>query len=92
MGQGHAISVLARAYHSSYEPQYLKAGLQGLRPFHTPSETGGVLAKFFGKAVWYEEYPTQPSSFVLNGFIYSLIGLYDLITLAPKVRYNNIVF
>ncbi|XP_009990781.1 PREDICTED: D-glucuronyl C5-epimerase, partial [Tauraco erythrolophus] len=27
---------------------------------------------------WYEEYPTSPSSFVLNGFMYSLIGLYDL--------------
>lgn len=25
-----------------------------------------------------EEYPTTPSSFVLNGFMYSLIGLYDL--------------
>lgn len=32
---------------------------------------------------WYEEYPTKPSSFVLNGFIYSLIGLYDLMMLAP---------
>lgn len=28
--------------------------------------------------VWYEEYPTVPSIFVLNGFIYSLFGLYDL--------------
>lgn len=86
MGQGHAISVLARAYYTSRDPIYLKAGLRGLRPFHTLSEDGGVLAKFFGKIVWYEEYPTTPSSFVLNGFIYSLIGLYDLITLAPKVR------
>lgn len=84
MGQGHAVSVLARAFHSSRDPVYLKAGLLGLRPFHTPSEQGGVLAKFFGGHVWYEEYPTQPPTFVLNGFIYSLIGLYDLKTLAPK--------
>jgi heparosan-N-sulfate-glucuronate 5-epimerase len=27
---------------------------------------------------WYEEYPTTPSSLVLNGFIYALFGLYDL--------------
>lgn len=27
--------------------------------------------------VWYEEYPTTPGTFVLNGFIYSLIGLFD---------------
>ena len=26
----------------------------------------------------YEEYPTTPPLFVLNGFIYSLFGLYDL--------------
>lgn len=35
---------------------------------------------------WYEEYPTEPPSFVLNGFIYSLIGLYDLLTLAPALQ------
>lgn len=32
----------------------------------------------------YEEYPTSPPSFVLNGFIYALLGLYDLKTLAPR--------
>jgi len=26
----------------------------------------------------YEEYPTTPPLFILNGFIYSLFGLYDL--------------
>lgn len=26
----------------------------------------------------YEEYPTKPPLFVLNGFIYTLLGLYDL--------------
>ncbi len=31
----------------------------------------------------YEEYPTSPASFVLNGFIYSLLGLYDLNATAP---------
>lgn len=31
----------------------------------------------------YEEYPTNPASFVLNGFIYSLLGLYDLNATAP---------
>lgn len=32
----------------------------------------------------YEEYPTTPPSFVLNGFIYSLLGLYDLNSTAPS--------
>lgn len=45
---------------------------------------GGVLAKYMGKYDWYEEYPTTPASFVLNGFIYSLLGLYDLNATAPR--------
>lgn len=43
---------------------------------------GGVRSELFGHA-WYEEYPTQPGTFVLNGFMYSLIGLYEL-SLMPK--------
>lgn len=79
MGQGHAISLLARAYYySNGDAKYLRAAINGMKPFRVPSRQGGVLAKFLGKYDWYEEYPTTPASFVLNGFIYSLLGLYDL--------------
>ena len=85
MGQGHALSVLARAYHhSGGDTSYLKAALTGLRPFDVASSAGGVLASFLGHIPWYEEYPTQPASFVLNGFIYALLGLYDLSVVAPS--------
>lgn len=84
MGQGHAISLLARAYyHSNGNAKYLRAAVNGMKPFRVPSRQGGVLAKFMGKYDWYEEYPTTPASFVLNGFIYSLLGLYDLNATAP---------
>ncbi|KAJ8679544.1 hypothetical protein QAD02_015331 [Eretmocerus hayati] len=82
MGQGHAISVLSRAYYRSGDEQYLQAAVRGLRPFRLTSSNGGVAAYFMDKYVWYEEYPTTPSSFILNGFIYSLIGLYDLKSIA----------
>lgn len=85
MGQGHAISLLARAYyHSNGDVRYLRAAMNGLKPFRVPSKQGGVLARFMGKFEWYEEYPTTPASFVLNGFIYSLLGLYDLNATAPR--------
>lgn len=75
MGLGHGISVLARAYyHSGGDMRYLRTALEALRPFRTPSKDGGVLAYFLGQYPWYEEYPTTPPSFVLNGFIYSLLG------------------
>lgn len=84
MGQGHAISLLSRAYyHSRGDRRYLKAAVNGLKPFRVFSKDGGVLAKFMGQYDWYEEYPTTPPSFVLNGFIYSLLGLYDLNCTAP---------
>lgn len=90
MSQGHAISLLARAYyHSRGDKRYLKAALDGLKLFRIPSYQGGVLATFLGKYAWYEEYPTTPPSFVLNGFIYSLLGLYDLNSTAPTNHSNE---
>ncbi|XP_073845187.1 D-glucuronyl C5-epimerase [Musca autumnalis] len=84
MGQGHAISVLARAYWHSGDKRYLKAATMGMKPYRVLSKDGGVLAQFMDKYNWYEEYPTTPASFVLNGFIYSLLGLYDLNSTAPS--------
>lgn len=78
MAQGQAMSTLVRAYLLTKEPAYLNAALRATGPYKLPSEQHGVKAVFMNKYDWYEEYPTTPSSFVLNGFIYSLIGLYDL--------------
>ncbi|XP_013394261.1 D-glucuronyl C5-epimerase B-like [Lingula anatina] len=80
MAQGHAMSVLTRAYLHSKEKKYLEAAVRGLKPFDVKSANNGVLALFMDKYAWYEEYPTTPSLFVLNGFIFSLMGLYDLRT------------
>ncbi|XP_061078400.1 D-glucuronyl C5-epimerase B [Conger conger] len=78
MAQGQAMSTLVRAYLLTRDPVYLNAALRATGPYRLPSEQHGVKAVFMNKHDWYEEYPTTPSSFVLNGFIYSLIGLYDL--------------
>lgn len=54
MGQGHAISLLSRAYHHSKgDTKYLKAAMDGLKPFRILSRHGGVLTKFLGKLDWY---------------------------------------
>uniref|UniRef100_A0A3B1JJG0 heparosan-N-sulfate-glucuronate 5-epimerase n=1 Tax=Astyanax mexicanus TaxID=7994 RepID=A0A3B1JJG0_ASTMX len=78
MAQGQAMSTLVRAYLLTKDDMYLKAALKATGPYKLPSEQHGVKAVFMNKYDWYEEYPTTPSSFVLNGFIYSLIGLFDL--------------
>ncbi|KAK7121770.1 hypothetical protein R3I93_022756 [Phoxinus phoxinus] len=78
MAQGQAMSTLVRAYLATHNPAYLGAAIRATSPFKRTSEQRGVKATFMNKYDWYEEYPTTPSSFVLNGFIYSLIGLYDV--------------
>ncbi|KAG7221764.1 hypothetical protein INR49_029147 [Caranx melampygus] len=78
MAQGQAMSTLVRAYLLTKEQVYLNAALKAVGPYKVPSAQHGVKAVFMNKYDWYEEYPTTPSSFVLNGFIYSLLGLYDL--------------
>nr|CAG4636821.1 EOG090X0272 [Ceriodaphnia reticulata]SVE72802.1 EOG090X0272 [Ceriodaphnia reticulata] len=84
MGQGQAMSLLMRAFYRSGKRHYLEAALKGMIPFSKSSTEGGVRAYFMNQYPWYEEYPTVPPSFVLNGFIYSLIGLYDVVSLAPQ--------
>ncbi|PZC79397.1 hypothetical protein B5X24_HaOG216392 [Helicoverpa armigera] len=78
MSQGHAISLLSRAYYRSGDMTYLQAAKRALYLLDVPSHAGGVKAMWMDKHVWYEEYPTKPPLFVLNGFIYTLLGLYDL--------------
>ncbi|KAI6184438.1 Heparosan-N-sulfate-glucuronate 5-epimerase [Aphelenchoides bicaudatus] len=83
MGQGHGISVLVRAYNLTNDQKYFDTAARALRLFEVEAIDGGVRNHFLGLP-WYEEYPTQPPSLVLNGFIYSLIGLYDMSTLSGE--------
>ena len=80
MCQGQAISVLVRAFLNSGDQKYLAAAEKAVGVFNVSSTEGGVRAVFMDKHVWYEEYPTNPPTFILNGFMYSLLGLYDLKT------------
>jgi heparosan-N-sulfate-glucuronate 5-epimerase len=52
MSQGHAISVLSRAYHRSGEAAYLTAAKRALYLLDVPSAAGGVKALWMDKYVW----------------------------------------
>ena len=53
----------------------------------------GVRAHFLGQSAlpWYEEYPANPSVFVLNGFIFSLVGLFDLTKVRAGVLFRTLL-
>ena len=83
MAQGQAMSLLVRAHAQSGRHEYLDAAVRALALFDIRSADGGIVAKFMDNYIWYEEYPTIPPCFVLNGFMYALIGLYDVAATAP---------
>lgn len=76
LSQGQALSVLARAYQETGEESYLEMGTKALKAFFVPVAEGGFLA-FWQGLDYYEEYPSEIPSFVLNGFIFSLWGLWE---------------
>ena len=78
LAQGLVISFLCRAYQITKDERYISSAKIGLRPYYKHVSEGGVLTYWDSKYEFYEEYPTTPASYVLNGFIFSLLGLYDL--------------
>lgn len=77
MAQGEGASLLVRVHKETGESRYAEAAERALLPFRRPVSEGGVLAQL-GDGPFFEEYPTDPSSYVLNGGIYSIWGSYDV--------------
>ncbi len=92
MAQGRALSVLARAYYLTNNKKYLQAGKKILDFMLSSADedlskgTSKKLYDFtnkfeelkqFNDYRLFEEYVTNPSSYVLNGDLFALLGLYD---------------
>lgn len=76
LSQGTALQALARAWSTTRQDRYLTAAQQALGIFRAgPPE--GVRAAAAHASAWYLQYTYAPSEHVLNGFIQSLVGLYD---------------
>src|SRR5690606_13319085 len=78
MTQGEVISVLVRGAMLFDNPKFEELAVDALSPFTYEVKDGG-LVNYFNSIPVYEEAPTKhKTSAVLNGFIFSLFGLYDL--------------
>jgi D-glucuronyl C5-epimerase C-terminus/Bacterial Ig-like domain len=75
LSQGTALQVLSRAWSRFKEPVYLTAAQQALGIFQTPPPVGIRVSTAVG--AHYLEYTYAPKERILNGFIQSLVGLYD---------------
>lgn len=81
MAQGQALSVFARAYNATHDARYTRAGSLALRAMlderNGVATTLSALDPTLRKYRFFEEYPTRTPYYTLNGFIFTLLGLYD---------------
>jgi hypothetical protein len=77
MYQGVVISTLIRGYRMNGDQALLDLSKRATVVFSQDIEKGGVRTSEKGGTL-YEEYPAYPLPRVLDGFLFSLLGLYDL--------------
>lgn len=83
MAQGQAMSVYERAYKVTSNRKFLRAGNRAFSFMDLPKNQGGTrtsmadLDPSLDEYLFYLEYRTNPDVYSLNGYMFSLIGLYD---------------
>jgi hypothetical protein len=79
LSQSWAISVFCRAYQMTGRDEFLVAARGAMATYSVPVADGGLLGRDQDGHIYYEEYPFPGKDcHVLNGFLSSLMGLYDL--------------
>ncbi len=79
LAQGLGVSALIRGFIIFDDKKYLRAAKQAVEPMLTNVRDGGTVSSesVYGDVI--EEYPFPDDNIhVLNGYLYSLIGLYEL--------------
>lgn len=77
LAQGNGVSALLRAYVLTKESKYLDTAKLAFESFKKDISEGGVSFTDKEGFLWFEEYIIEPYSHVLNGFVWSLFGVYD---------------
>jgi len=75
LSQGTALQALSRAYSRTHEAQYMDAAKEALGVFRVRPPEGVLVRTQAGSH--YLEYTYAPRERILNGFIQSLVGLYE---------------
>lgn len=83
MAQGRGLNILLRGYQMTNNSEYLIKAEKALDAFTTTIPNGGVLSDWNG-VPFYEEYPSKTPPHVLNGMIFALLGVWDLLRIYPN--------
>lgn len=77
IAQGQIISALIRAYFLNKDKRIINL-IEKIKKFmFFPVESGGIMTYTPENNIWIEEYPNKSKSFVLNGFIFAIIAIYE---------------
>lgn len=82
MAQGQFLSAAARAYHATGDKKYIEAGNRALAFLQVQHPYGPMtdmsdLDPSLEDYIFFLEYPTEPNAYTLNGYMFTLLGLYD---------------
>lgn len=88
MAQGEAISLLSRAYIITQDDKYIECARKAKEFMLIPLEKGGTTS-YFGEDVYFHEYTMEPV--VLNGWIFSLWGIFDYYKLTKDEALKEIL-
>lgn len=88
MVQGQAISLLVRVHAATSEVSYIDAAQRAASLMLTPITEMGT-ARATPEGIVLEEYPYAQPRTVLNGWIFALFGLYDLVLVRNDPRLSS---
>lgn len=77
MVQGQAVSIYLRAYQMFGDEKYLDTATKAFNSLEYDYADGGTKRIDSQGCIWFEEYQTKEPSFVLNGFVYTVLGILD---------------
>ncbi|MDG1429717.1 MAG: D-glucuronyl C5-epimerase family protein [Crocinitomicaceae bacterium] len=92
MYQGQAMSLYLRyGQMIGEEEKYTSKAEKVYAFFDVNYENGGVKRFDNNGLLWFEEYPSMDPSFVLNGFVYALFGLFDLWRITEDIEVKQTI-
>lgn len=78
LAQGNGISLLTRIYQETNNVKYLTAAQEAFQALLLPIEQGGALFVDEIGNFWLEETIVNPPTHILNGFLWTVMGVWDL--------------
>jgi hypothetical protein len=84
LAQGQGVSLLVRAYKETRKEVYLDCAKKAFMVFLHGLDSGGVAYRDEKGNIWLEEYIVDPPGHILNGFLWTLWGVYDYFLLTKE--------